>query len=57
MPEIKKEKIINNIKATMAVEGQYITAENVALISDFLDKKVSKKEAVRKIRERVLGTV
>ena len=42
---------------TMAVEGQYITHENEVLISDFLDKKISKKDAVKKIRERVLGAV
>ena len=57
MSDIKKQRIINNIKATMAVEGQYLTEEHVITISDFLDKKVSKKEAVKKIRERVLGVV
>ena len=55
MPKAKKERIINNVKATMAVEGQYITDENIELLSDFLDKKITKKEAVKKIREKVLA--
>jgi hypothetical protein len=49
----RKGKIIKNIKATMAVEGQHLTKMNKIILADYLDNKITKKAAIAKIKKSI----
>ena len=36
----ENEKIIKNIKATMAVEGNFLESQDVSLINQYLNNKI-----------------
>lgn len=57
MPREEKNKIINNIKATMAVENQKLSNSDVKLLEDFADDKISMEEAMNLIKNMILRKV
>ena len=52
-----KKRIINNIKATMAVENQKLTNDDIKLLEDFADDKISMDEAMELIKSKILRKV
>ncbi len=57
MPIEDKERVINNIKTTMAVENQMLNDNDIRLLYDFADDKISMEEAMNYIKFTVLGRV
>lgn len=47
--------IINNVTATLAIEGLKPSESAVAINREFLEGKISSKEAVRRIKAKYLG--
>lgn len=48
-------KIISNIKTTMAVEGNYIGAQDEALINQYLNNEISEQEGVDIIKKDIMS--
>ncbi len=57
MPKEDKKRIINNIKATMAVENQKLSNSDIQLLEDFADDKISMEEAMNLIKNMILRKV
>ena len=57
MPREERNKIINNIKATMAVENQKLNDSDIKLLEDFADDKISMEEAMNLIKNMILRKV
>lgn len=57
MPREEKNKIINNIKATMAIENQKLNDNDIQLLEDFADDKISMEEAMNLIKNMILRKV
>ncbi len=57
MPKEEKNKIINNIKATMAIENQKLNDSDIQLLEDFADDKISMEEAINLIKNMILRKV
>ncbi len=49
IPEEDKIKMINNIKASMEMENQTLTANDISLMHDFADNKISMEDAMQRI--------
>lgn len=50
IPEEVKIKMINNIKTSMEMENQNLTANDISLINDFADNKISMEDAIQSIK-------
>lgn len=50
MQEEDKTKIINNIQRTMEMENQNLKANDIALLNEFADNKISIEEAMNSIK-------
>lgn len=50
IPEEEKMRIINNIKTSMEMENQNLTATDIALLNDFADNKISMEDAMQSIK-------
>lgn len=57
MPKEDRKRIIENIKATMAVENQKLTIDDIKLLEDFADDKITMDEALNIIRNMILRKV
>lgn len=57
MHKEEKNKIINNIKATMAIENQKLNDSDIQLLEDFADDKISMEEAMNLIKNMILRKV
>lgn len=57
MPKEEKNKIIHNIKATMAIENQKLNDSDIQLLEDFADDKISMEEAMNLIKNMILRKV
>ena len=51
----ENSKIINNIKATMAVEGHFLEFQDEALISKFLNNEISEEEGIDIIKKDIMS--
>ena len=51
IPEEVKIKMINNIKTSMEMENQNLTANDISLINDFADNKISMEDAMQSIKQ------
>ena len=49
--EIKTEKLINNIKTSMEMENQNLSANDISLLNDFADNKISMEDAMQSIKQ------
>lgn len=52
IPEEVKTKIINNIKTSMEMESQQLTANDISLLNDFADNKISMEDAMQSIKSQ-----
>ena len=52
IPEEVKIKMINNIKTSMEMENQNLTANDISLINDFADNKISMEDAIQSIKSQ-----
>lgn len=43
--EIKTEKLINNIKTSMEMENQFLSEQDINILSNFANNKISYEEA------------
>lgn len=50
IPEEVKIKMINNIKTSMEMENQNLTANDISLINDLADNKISMEDAMQSIK-------
>lgn len=57
MPKEDRKRIINNIKATMAIENQKLTNNDIKLLEDYADNKISMEEAMNLIKSMILRKV
>ena len=49
------EKLIENIKATMAMEGFEVQDKDVSLINQFLDNKITEQEGIDIIKKDIIS--
>lgn len=52
IPEEVKIKMINNIKTSMEMESQQLTAKDISLLNDFADNKISMEDAMQSIKSQ-----
>lgn len=52
IPEKVKLDMINNIKASMEMESQTLTANDISLLNDFADNKISMEDAMQSIKSQ-----
>lgn len=52
IPEEVKIKMINNIKTSMELESQQLTANDISLLNDFADNKISMEDAMQSIKSQ-----
>ena len=50
IPEEVKIKMINNIKTSMEMENKNLTANDISLINDLADNKISMEDAIQSIK-------
>lgn len=50
-----KDKIIQNIKATIGVEGFELQPQDVSLIGDYLDNKITDEEGIDIIKKDIIS--
>lgn len=50
--EEDKIRIINNIKTSMEMENQNLTANDIAMLNDFADNKISIETAMQSIKSQ-----
>lgn len=51
----ENSKIINNIKATMAVEGNFLQLQDEALINQYLNNEISEEEGIDIIKKDIIS--
>ena len=51
VPENTKINIINNIKTSMEMENQNLSANDISLLNDFADNKISMEDAMQSIKQ------
>ena len=52
---IPNDKIVENIKATMAVEGLYLQDKDVLLINQYLNNEITVQEGIDIIKKDVMS--
>ncbi len=52
IPEKVKLDMINNIKVSMEMESQTLTANDISLLNDFADNKISMEDAMQSIKSQ-----
>lgn len=50
IPEEIKLNIINNIRTSMEMENQILSAKDISLLNDFADNKISMEDAMQSIK-------
>lgn len=50
IPENDKLNMINNIKTSMEMENQVLSANDVSRLNDFADNKISMEDAINSIK-------
>jgi hypothetical protein len=51
VPENTKINMINNIKTSMEMENQNLSANDISLLNDFADNKISMEDAMQSIKQ------
>ena len=51
VPENTKINMINNIKTSMEMENQNLSANDISLLNDFADNKISIEDAMQSIKQ------
>ena len=52
-----KERIIENINATMKIENQAVTSDDKEMLERYADNKITLEEAIKIIKESILKRV
>ena len=52
IPEKDKINMINNIKTSMEMENQNLTANDICLLNDFADNKITIEDAIQSIKSQ-----
>ena len=52
---LTNDKIVENIKTTMAVEGLFLQDRDVSLISQFLDNQITEQEGIGIIKKDIIS--
>ena len=50
IPENDKLNMINNIKTSMEIENQVLSANDISRLNDFADNKISMEDAMNSIK-------
>lgn len=50
VPENTKINMINNIKTSMEMENQTLTQNDISLLNDFADNKISMEDAMQRVK-------
>lgn len=54
IPEEVKLNMINNIKTSMEMEKQNLSASDISMLNDFADNKISMQDAMNAIKANLL---
>ena len=49
------KKLVENIKATMAIEGLYLQDKDVSLINQYLENQITEKEGIDIIKKDIMS--
>ena len=52
---LTNDKIVENIKTTMAVEGLFLQDRDVSLINQFLDNQITEQEGIDIIKKDIIS--
>ncbi len=52
---LTNDKIVENIKTTMAVEGLFLQDKDVSLINQFLDNQITEQEGIDIIKRDIIS--
>ena len=53
---INNEFIINNIKTSMEMENQFLTAKDINVLNDFANNKITMEEAITNIKQDAISS-
>ncbi len=51
----QEERMVENIKTTMAVEGLFLQDQDVSLIMQFLNKEITEEQGIDMIKSDILS--
>lgn len=51
------EKLVENIKATMAIEGLELKPQDISLINDFLGNQITEEEGIDIIKKDIMSKI
>lgn len=51
----EKEKIIENIKTSMAIEGCFLKENDINIMNSYLTHEITEKEGIEKIKQEFLN--
>lgn len=53
IPELEKLRVIDNIKTSMEMENQILTPNDIAILNDFADNKITIEDALNEVRKTI----
>ena len=54
---LTNDKIVENIKTTMAVDGLFLQDKDVSLINQFLDNQITEQEGIDIIKRDIISKI
>lgn len=57
MLDIEKNRIIENVKTTMAVEGNLLRQDDVSLINQYLNNEITVEEGIDIIKKDIISKI
>jgi len=51
------EKLVENIKATMAMEGLEVKEKDISLINEFLNNKITEEQGIDIIKKDIISKI
>ncbi len=55
-PINNNELMINNIKTSMEMENQFLTAKDINVLNDFANNKITMEEAITNIKQDAISS-
>ena len=53
---INNELMINNIKTSMEMENQFLTAKDINILNDFANNKITMEDAISNIKKDAISS-
>ncbi len=53
---INNELMINNIKTSMEMENQFLTAKDINVLNDFANNKITMEDAISNIKQDAISS-